>query len=308
MDVSVIIVNYNTKALTQQCIESVFEKTTGVEFEVIVVDNGSTDGSREAFEGDSRLHYIYSVENLGFGRANNLGNEIAKGEYLFLLNSDTYLLNNAIYLLWKQLEDQHKNGDSTIACAGAMLLNRDNEIIHSYSRFPKEGVSLFMGSIGSILIKLRLMKNSSPLYNYKYEKFANQPFFYVDYITGADLMIRRSAAQSYGLFDPDFFMYYEETEMQFRYMKHNLKRIIVNSPQIVHLVGKSNTGRSLKSKSTEMESMFTYYRKTRSRFNYFCFSILYKILYVTTAIICFPFVRGRASEKLALINHVVGIR
>ena len=96
MDVSVIIVNYNTKNLTSDCIQSVIDKTSGVDYEIILVDNASTDGSKEFFENDVRLKYIYSDKNGGFGYGNNQGMEIARGKYLFLLNSDTVLLNNAI--------------------------------------------------------------------------------------------------------------------------------------------------------------------------------------------------------------------
>lgn len=86
MDVSIIIVNYNTCRMTAECIDSVFEKTHGIDFEIILVDNASTDGSREHFAGDSRITYIYNDENLGFGRANNAGIERARGRYVFLLN------------------------------------------------------------------------------------------------------------------------------------------------------------------------------------------------------------------------------
>lgn len=96
MDVSVIIVTYNTLALTRDCIDSIFRHTANVQFEVIVVDNASEDGSYDYFSKDRRIIYVYSQENMGFGRANNLGLEYASGEYIFLLNSDTYLKNNAI--------------------------------------------------------------------------------------------------------------------------------------------------------------------------------------------------------------------
>ena len=96
MDVSIIIVNYNTRQLTSNCIESIFKYTNGVSFEVILVDNASTDGSIDFFTNDERIIFISSKENLGFGRANNLGYKVAKGRYIFLLNSDTLLLNNAI--------------------------------------------------------------------------------------------------------------------------------------------------------------------------------------------------------------------
>lgn len=97
MDVSIIIVNYNTYDLTAACIQSIIEHTKRISYEIIVVDNASTDGSKEKFERDSRIKYIYSEKNGGFGYGNNRGIEIANGDYFFLLNSDTLLLNNAIY-------------------------------------------------------------------------------------------------------------------------------------------------------------------------------------------------------------------
>ena len=79
MDVSIIIVNYNTLKVTQECINSVFEKTQGIAFEVILVDNASTDCSKEHFSRDARIRYIYSSKNGGFGYANNRGMKMAKG-------------------------------------------------------------------------------------------------------------------------------------------------------------------------------------------------------------------------------------
>ena len=104
MDVSVIIVTYNTLALTRDCIDSIFRHTANVQFEVIVVDNASEDGSYDYFSKDRRIIYVYSQENMGFGRANNLGLEYASGEYIFLLNSDTYLKNNAIKIFKEAMD------------------------------------------------------------------------------------------------------------------------------------------------------------------------------------------------------------
>ena len=87
MDVSVIIVNYNTKQMTLDCINSVFEQTKDISFEVFLVDNNSTDGSLELFNKDTRIHFIESGENLGFGRANNLAYPQTKGKYIFFLKS-----------------------------------------------------------------------------------------------------------------------------------------------------------------------------------------------------------------------------
>ena len=89
MDVSIIIVNYNTYALTSACIQSIIDHTEGISYEIIVVDNASTDGSKEKLESDRRIRYIYSEKNGGFGYGNNIGMKVASGDFLFLLNSDT---------------------------------------------------------------------------------------------------------------------------------------------------------------------------------------------------------------------------
>lgn len=141
MDVSVIIVNYNTKEMTQNCIDSIFQNTKDIEFEVILVDNASTDGSKEFFEQDNRIKYIYSKENLGFGRANNLGYKEASGKYLFLLNSDTLLLNNAIDLFYKLAE---KETNKNIGCWGTMLYDSNNKIAGSYGKFLSMWRDLFI--------------------------------------------------------------------------------------------------------------------------------------------------------------------
>ena len=86
MDVSIIIVNYNTKKLTSDCITSIVEKTQGISYEIILVDNASIDGSKDLFEKDARITYIYSEKNGGFGYGNNLGMKIAKGRYFLLFS------------------------------------------------------------------------------------------------------------------------------------------------------------------------------------------------------------------------------
>lgn len=304
VDVSIIIVTYNTRELTSNCIDSIFEKSSGFSFEVILVDNASTDGSKELFEKDNRIKYIYSNVNLGFGRANNLGYEHSKGEYLFFLNSDTYLMNNAIYLLWKRLKKEYIDKEE-VACAGAMLLDKDGKIAHSYARFPSKIKSILDASVYVILWKLHLMKSIPWSNNYGYNSNLKKEVFDVDYITGADLMVKTEFAAAYGLFDPDFFMYCEESEMQYRYMKKGLRRIIVSGPEIVHLEGKSNSAYSPSRVTMVMKSQFLYFKKTNGKLSYILYSICYKIAYELTYLICFPFVHGNNKEKWAHFKAVI---
>lgn len=85
MDVSIVIINYNTRQMTSECIDSIIAHTIGIEYEIILVDNASSDGSKEFFEEDQRVTYIYSDINKGFGGGNNLGAKKARGKYLLLL-------------------------------------------------------------------------------------------------------------------------------------------------------------------------------------------------------------------------------
>ena len=93
MDVSIIIVNYNTKELTLQCLNSIFKQTIKIEYEIIVVDNASVDGSQKIIkEYYPKVILIENKENFGFGIANNIGAKYAQGKYLFFLNSDNITL------------------------------------------------------------------------------------------------------------------------------------------------------------------------------------------------------------------------
>lgn len=268
MDVSIIIVNYNTLKLTSECIESVIKNTKGLDYEIVLVDNASKDGSKEFFGRDTRLKYIYSDENLGFGRANNLGYKYCLGKYIFLLNSDTLLLNNAVYAFWKSAEES----DTTIACFGSVLLNANGQTTHSYSIFP---------SICSTLKSL--------YYLYMRKSIDEEPPTtlpkVVDYVTGADLFIRRKQIEQLGLFNPDFFMYYEETELQYRYFKKGYKSVVISGPEIIHLEGASVNKKKRKGprRLFFFTSMFKFMRKRYNNIGYVAFRII-AVLYLPIVI------------------------
>ena len=205
MQVSIIIVNYNTKLLTLNCIDSIIAKTTGVSYEIIIVDNASTDGSKEKFEKDSRVIFVEAGKNLGFGKANNLGVQKSSGKYLFFLNSDTILFNNAILHFFEFCE----SFKGKIGGVGCLLENDKGDYIHSYAKFPSIQ-SVLQGFFISFLSKI---SNQTKKVEIENNKNINE-YFFVDYVTGADLFVNRKVIEQYDAFDPDFFMYFEETEMQ----------------------------------------------------------------------------------------------
>lgn len=273
MDVSIIIVNYNTLLVTKQCIDSIIAKTKSCSYEIIVVDNNSTDGSIEALTNDSRIIFIEAGENLGFGMANNIGIEKATGKYLFFLNSDTYLLNDAVSCFFNFCESHN---ELKLGAVGTLLLNPDGGIVHSFARFPTL-LSLF----GSFYIY--------PFYKLlgkKYKRYdttdsdQSDDFFKVDYVTGADLFVDKSVVLCNGGFDPDFFMYWEETEMQYRWTVKGYDSYILKSPQIVHLEGyTSKKGCYIKFSENKffwgLESQKLYFKKCYSKAYYYAFRILW---------------------------------
>lgn len=225
MDVSIIIVNYNTKNLTANCIDSIFALTYEVSFEIILVDNASTDGSIDFFNKDQRIKFIKNSKNIGFGQANNKGLKFASGKYILFLNSDTLLINNAIKLLANFL-DSNKD----VGIVGGNLFDSDMHPTHSYRKiFPNA-----MWEINELFARLpeRLCDK-----NWQFNH-SSSPLS-VSYITGADLMIRKTIVEKIGAFESQFFMYYEDAELCYRVRKSGYKIISYPQAKIQHLVGKS---------------------------------------------------------------------
>lgn len=255
MDVSVIIVNYNTKALTNSCIESVILNTAGIEYEIILVDNASTDGSKEVFSNDNRLKYIYLDENYGFGYGNNRGMEVAKGKYVFLLNSDTILRNNAI----KEFYDYAECHDEK-SIYGCYLHGEDGDYACSFFYYPAFTIKDFTKRI------LHMNKTLPVDYNDKE----------VECVSGADMFFARAAFEEVGGFDEHIFLYGEEGELQYRMKKAGYRSYIISRPQITHLEGKSLTP-SLGKQAIKMRSHFFILKKHMNYPTYVMARIYYAI-------------------------------
>ena len=227
MDVSIIIVNYNTKELILNCIQSIYEKTIGIDYEIIVVDNASVDGSQNmVMDIFKDVKLIYLKENIGFGRANNEGVKIATGKNILFLNSDTILLNNAI----KTLSD-FLNNNAKIGACGGNLYDENLKPTHSYRRiFP------------SVLYELNYLLDRVPekiLFGRNSEHNYSNKTISVAYVTGADLMIKRTVIEKIGCFLDVFFMYFEETDLCLRIKKAGFQVFSVPEARIQHLECKS---------------------------------------------------------------------
>lgn len=256
MEVSVIIVNYNTFDLTCLSIQSVIEKTNGLTYEIIVVDNASDEISPQEFKNKfPEIQLIVNSANEGFAKGNNLGIVRATGEYIILLNSDAMLKNNAIAICRNSLQ-QHPS----VGAMAARLEYPDGRIQHNCQRFP---------SIKYKLIELlRLQKIISkkrggrlllgPFFDYN-------DFIYVDWIWGTFFMFPRSILKQmpeHRLPD-EFFMYGEDVQWCMEFNK--LGYLIAFNPtsHVIHYMGKSGGAKSELMKS----NMDTIMRKYYSFFN-----------------------------------------
>lgn len=246
MDLSIIIVNYNTLNLTNQCIESVINNTSGIAYEIIVVDNDSNDGSVEYLSKREDIIFIESGENLGFGRANNLGFKKATGRYLLMLNSDTIVENDILARMVGVFDKQPDD----VACLGSILVHGDYSPCFSYG---------FFASWRKRSDSSNKEKDPTRIEGYQQD---------VEYVSGADLFVRRWVAEKYGLFDPDFFMYYEDMEICFRYKKNGLRSVVVNEKGIVHLDGGSHKS-SYRKVCMTSSTYILYLRKTLPRLEYY---------------------------------------
>lgn len=267
LDVSIVIVTHNTLILTRNCIDSIVKKTDKVKYEIILVDNASTDGSKEYFSNRNDITYIYSEENLGFGRANNLAVQHSNAEFIFFLNSDTILLNNVLYsflIKYKQLV----NKSLKPGVLGCLMVGEDLKITSSYGSFEQP-----LSELRSIVKHMLRMEDLEERFNRKAGDFE------VDWIVGADMFVSRELFLKCGMFDQIFFMYHEEVDLQKRIVESGKSNYIVDGPRLIHLEGGSSIVKITNRKRKMVDkSRFLYYKKHTSRSYYYIYRTCYFLL------------------------------
>lgn len=267
--VSIIIVNYNTLNLVIQCIKSIIKHTRKITYEIIIIDNNSKDDLSilNTIQEFKYIPLIYHKlqNNIGFGGANNEGLKFAKGEYIFFLNPDTVILNDAISILANYLDLHPECG----ACGGN-LFNTEMCPTRSFRRRFFDNLWL-LDTIFTNNTFEKLLYRKNIAFN-----TTNVPLD-VSYIVGADLMIRHSIIKKIQGFDKDFFMYYEEIELCYRTIKSGAKIRSIPWAQIQHLEGKSSSNIDFKAHQMYRSSRL-YFMKTQNRLSFIISRVLYFIL------------------------------
>lgn len=228
MELSILILNYKTAAMTADCIHSVRNAITDeLDYEILVADNDSQDGSfeilQEAFSGDARVRVIHNQHNLGFSKGNNKLAKQAKGEYVLLLNSDTLVEDKrAIIELVRMMKE-----DPAIGISACKLLNEDRTLQISYAKMP--GILDVMAEYF-----LGYLTNR---YKHPFHQAAQ-----VDMVIGAFMILRRSTFMEVGMFDERYHFNVEDVDLCKSVRNKGLKVVYVPEYAIIHFGGKSQGG------------------------------------------------------------------
>lgn len=236
IDISIILINYNNAKLTYDAVNSIIDKSSGFKYEIIVVDNSCNciefDKLKELIGNKADL--IKSESNLGFGKGNNLGVSKSRGKYVYFINNDTLLINNAIYELYKFLE---KN--SNVGIVGSNLFGFDNQPGHSFVYDKFDLIYVKKCTSIKILFKKTILKKRND-FNYY-----NHPIKIKGCVVGASLMMSRTDFDTLHGYDEDIFMFAEEALLCYRLI-NELHKEIYNIPtsKIIHLEGTSIKGQN----------------------------------------------------------------
>lgn len=253
MKLTVIVVNWNTRALLDQTLTTLYRETTATEFETIVVDNHSADDSvamvREKFP---QVRLIENDDNYGFAKANNQGMKIANGEYLMLLNSDTITLPGGIDRLVAYL-DLHPD----VMMVGPKVLNEDRTFQLACRRRLPDPLNSFLYLFGFAKLFPR-----SPFFN-RYKRASDNPNVTepVEAISGAAMMFRRAVYEKIGGLDEQFFFYGEDLDFCKRVGDQGWQIVFVSEAEIVHLGGGSSRQRRRSAIENFYDAMWRYYQK-----------------------------------------------
>lgn len=228
MDLSIAIVSWNTCKLLDECLASVIGNDVDIEYEVIVVDNQSSDGSVQMVRDKyPAVEVIENKQNVGFSRANNQAYHISKGRHFLLLNPDTVVLGRALETLVRFCDSRDE-----IGAVGPCVLNDDLTLQYSWAKFPT-----LMSEISGFMDRSVPGLSTPPT---TADELRQLDPFRTGWIGGCCFMIKRSAIERIGLMDEGLFMYCEETDWCLRLHQAGMEIWVCPAAEIVHYGGKSS--------------------------------------------------------------------
>ncbi len=264
---SIIIVNYKTSGDITRCLESIvkYEKNYK-EYEFIIVDNNSDDQGLEQIKRTFKfINLIHAPQNGGFAYGNNIGIRKAKGDYIFLLNPDTYLSDNSIEKLLTRI-----SGDKKVHIIGPKLLNADGSNQSYY--LPKSYLTIWKLFCEQMYL-YRVFRNVRPLNSYFRTYMDYDKEVHVEQVSGAAFMFRREIIDVISLLDENYFMYFEESDYCMQAVKHGYKLLYYPESCIIH----TQAAGTLSERSIRdfVKSLKIYFKKNFSKIVYYPAIVIY---------------------------------
>lgn len=264
MDVSIIIINWNTKEMLNECLDSIKKYTKDINYEVIIVDNNSSDGSINMLKDKFKEFIIIeSKENLGFGRAHNLALPYINGKYTLLLNPDTLIKENSIKQM-VEFMDKNRN----VGLLSCKLLNADGSLQSSYWNFPNIREAIREAIVNMAKIPFDLTKKINDL---KQIKVSSKE---IECVMGAVMLLPSKLFLDINGFDDDYFMYGEDMDICWVIKNMGYKVFYYVDTEIYHIFGQSskqiNYWREVKTSS----ALKLFLRKRRGK----AYEIIFRIL------------------------------
>jgi len=272
MDLSIVIVNYQTFGLTKNTIESVLKYSYPFNLEILVVDNASADDSLSKLQDyfKDKVTFIASKQNDGFAAGNNQALRIAKGKYLLLLNSDTVVWENTLEKIYGYME-----AHTDVGACGCRVLLENGELDKACKRsFPNVKNSFF---------RLFHIPTSSADDNYNLDNLPDDEIYEIDCLTGAFMFIRSEALNQVGFLDETFFMYGEDIDLCYRIKHGGWKIVYYGESKITHLKGASSKKQKSKLIYEFYRAMYIYYKKHHADESFFLTNM---VVYVGIAVLC----------------------
>lgn len=249
-DLSIVIVNWNTKELLKNCLESVYAATKQIEFEIFVVDNASSDGSAEMVKSEfGGIRLIMNSENMGFARANNVAFPLATGRYVLLLNSDTVVLPGALDGAVAFMDRHPESG-----ALAPKILNSDGSIQHPcYVREP------------SLLVEIHDAFELARFFGRPDAEPAGDSVCEVAHACGAALFIRKAVLDKIGYLDETMVFSFEDADICIRTRREGWKLFHCPESEIVHLGGASRRKHGNRAVNATLYSKYRFYGKYHGR-------------------------------------------
>lgn len=235
MILSIIYINYNTRGLLKQSLKHLFMTAPALDFEVIVVDNDSSDGSVDMLKNNfPKIKIVRSKKNLGYAGGVNLGIKNSKGAYIAIFNPDIFIMKNSLELMVNYLDN-----NLSVGIVGPKLINADGSLQHSCFRYPKLFIPIlrrtFLGNTNF---------GKKELDKYLMKDFDHKESMEVDWLLGGALIIRKSTLEKINYLDERYFLYFEDTDLCRQSHSAGYKVVYFPSSKIIHLHQRESVGSS----------------------------------------------------------------